>query len=87
MCIRDRVYFARTFKGLARDPRNDFGGHTLTDASLGYQTAIGGWTLSVQNLFDKQYIDYASDTTRPTDNFFYFAGRGRAFTLGWDYRF
>ena len=27
------------------------------------------------------------DTTRPTDNFFYFAGRGRAFTLGWDYRF
>ena len=85
--VQTQVYFARTFKGLARDPRNDFGGYTLTDASLRYQTAIGGWTLSVQNIFDKQYIDYASDTTRPTDNFFYFAGRGRAFTLGWDYRF
>ena len=41
----------------------------------------------MQNLLDAQYITYASDTQRPTDNTFYFAGQGRTFTLGWDYRF
>ena len=66
---------------------NDFGGYTLTDAYLRYQTALGGLTFSVSNLFDKHYIDYSSDTRLPTDNLSYFAGRGRAFTLGWDYRF
>lgn len=70
-----------------RDARNDFGGYTLTDASLRYQTGFGALTFSVQNLFDRQYITYASDTQRPTDNTFYFAGQGRTFTLGWDYRF
>ena len=85
--IQTQVYFSRKFRGLVRDPRNDFGGYTLTDASVRYQTGAGALTLSVQNLFDRQYITYASDTQRPTDNTFYFSGRGRSFTLGWDYRF
>lgn len=85
--IQTQVYFSRKFRGLVGDPRNDFGGYTLTDASVRYQTGVGAMTLSVQNLFDRQYITYASDTQRPTDNTFYFAGRGRSFTLGWDYRF
>jgi len=85
--VQTQVYFSRTFTGPKRDARNDFGGYVLTDASLRYQTKIGGLSLSVQNLFDRQYITYASDTQRPTDNTFYFAGRGRTFTLGWDYRF
>jgi iron complex outermembrane recepter protein len=85
--VQTQVYFSRKFRGLVRDPRNDFGGYTLTDASVRYQTGVGALTLSVQNLFDRQYITYASDTQRPTDNTFYFAGRGRSFTLGWDYRF
>ncbi|MEL0253203.1 MAG: TonB-dependent receptor, partial [Novosphingobium sp.] len=85
--VQTQVYFSRKFRGLVRDPRNDFGGYTLTDASVRYQTGVGALTLSVQNLFDRQYITYASDTQRPTDNTFFFAGRGRSFTLGWDYRF
>lgn len=85
--LQTQFYLARTFNGLVRDPRNDFDGYTLTDASIRYQTKIGALTFSVQNLFDKQYITYASDTQRPTDNTFYFAGQGRTFTLGWDYRF
>jgi iron complex outermembrane receptor protein len=85
--VQAQVYLSRNFKGLARDARNDFGGYTLTDASLRYQTRIGALNFSVQNLFDRQYITYASDTQRPTDNTFYFAGQGRTFTLGWDYRF
>ncbi|HET6523653.1 TonB-dependent receptor [Sphingopyxis sp.] len=85
--IQTQFYFARSFRGPDRDALNDFEGYNLTDAFVRYQTSLGGVSLAVQNLFDKQYISYASDTQRPTDNFFNFAGRGRTFTLGWDYRF
>lgn len=85
--IQTQFYLSRDFQGLARDPRNDFDGYTLTDATVRYQTGIGALSLSAQNLFNKQYITYASDTQRPTDNTFFFAGRGRSLTLGWDYRF
>lgn len=97
--VQTQFFLSRRFDGRARaiddanpaHPQrlylNDFGGYTLTDAYLRYQTSLGGLTFSVSNLFDKQYIDYSSDTRLPTDNLSYFAGRGRSFTLGWDYRF
>ena len=85
--VQTQLFLARTFKGLTRDPRNDFAGYTVTDASLRYRFGFGTLSLSVQNLFDVDHITYASDTQRPTDNTFFFAGRGRTFTLGWDYRF
>lgn len=87
MRVQTQFYLSRTFQGLKRVPDNDFGGYTLTDAYVRYQTGIGGITLSVSNLFNRQYIDYSSDTRLPTDNLSYFAGRGRSFTLGWDTRF
>lgn len=86
--VQTQFFLSRTFHGKANpDPRNNFGGYTLTDANIRYDMGIGALSFSVQNLFDKQYIDYNSDTRLPTDNFSYFAGRGRTFTLGWDYRF
>ncbi len=51
------------------------------------ETGFGGLSLSAQNIFDKFYIDYSSDTRLPTDNLSYFAGRGRTVTLAWDWRF
>lgn len=97
--IQTQVYLKRRFDGKARaaddaNPLhplkladNDFGGYALTDASIRYRTGFGGLSLSVQNLFNKQYIDYSSDTRLPSDQLSYFAGRGRTFTLGWDCRF
>ncbi|KTF70207.1 MULTISPECIES: TonB-dependent receptor [unclassified Sphingomonas] len=85
--VQGRFFLARGFYGKVRDPRNDFGGYTLVDATMRYQTRFGGLTLSASNLLDKQYIDYNSDTRLPADNLSFFAGRGRSFTLGWDYRF
>jgi iron complex outermembrane recepter protein len=85
--LQTQIYLARRFTGLVADPRNDFDGYTLTDANIRYRTGIGTLSFSVQNLFDRQYVTYASDTQRPTDNTFFFAGQGRTFTLGWDLRF
>lgn len=86
--VQTQFFLKRSFHGKANpDQRNNFGGYSVTDASIRYQTGLGGLSLSVQNLFDKFYIDYSSDTRLPTDNLAFFAGRGRTFTLGWDYRF
>ncbi|MCK0532628.1 TonB-dependent receptor [Sphingobium agri] len=89
--VQTQYFLSRTFHadpGLTQpDRRNNFAGYHVTDASFRYQTGFGGLRLSVQNLFDKFYIDYSSDTRLPTDNLAYFAGRGRTFTLSWDYIF
>ncbi|MFN3818101.1 TonB-dependent receptor [Blastomonas sp.] len=85
--VQTQFYFSRTFDGLVRDPRNDFGGYTLTDAYLGYQVGPGRVILSAQNIFNRQYIDYNSDVRLPTDNLSFFAGRARTMTLAWDMRF
>lgn len=79
-------YLSRSFDGA--DPRNSFEGYTLVDASVRYDfEQWGGLTLAVANLFDEYYIDYNTDTQQPTNNARFFSGRGRTFTLSWDYRF
>jgi iron complex outermembrane receptor protein len=65
---------------------DDFGGYTLVDAFVRYELPVGALSLGVQNLLNKQYISYNSDTTLPTKDK-YFAGRGRTATLGWEARF
>ena len=89
--VQTQFFLSRSFEAnsdkLRPNQDNNFGGYNITDASVRYQTGFGGLTLSAQNLFDKFYIDYSSDTRLPSDDFAFFAGRGRTFTLGWDYRF
>ncbi len=85
--LQSQHYLSRSFVGRVRDPRNDFGGYAVVDAYARYDTGFGGVSLAVQNLTNEHYIDYNSDTRLPNDNFAFFAGRGRTFTLGWDYRF
>ncbi len=86
--VQTQFYLSRNFRGKANpDAANNFGGYDVTDASIRYQTKFGGLSLSAQNIFDRFYIDYNSDTRLPNDNFAFFAGRGRTFTLGWEVRF
>jgi iron complex outermembrane recepter protein len=85
--LQSQFFLGRSFVGRIRDPRNDFGGYTVVDGYARFDTGFGGISLAVQNLLNEQYIDYNSDTRLPTDNLAYFAGRGRTFTLSWDYRF
>lgn len=85
--VQTQVFYSRSFE--CKNCRN-FGGYTLTDATVRYATRFGGLSLSVQNLFDKQHISYNSQVQAPNrsfDNLRFFAGRGRTWTIGWDYRF
>lgn len=83
--LQTQFYIARRFDGGVKD--SGFGGYNLTDLLLRHAIGTGGLTLSISNLFDKQYITYYSETTRVTDDQRLFAGRGRTLTLGWDYSF
>jgi iron complex outermembrane receptor protein len=59
---------------------NDFKGYTLFDAVAGYRIGKQRVLLTVQNLTNKYYITYNSQTVGTNDT--YFAGRGRTVTLG-----
>lgn len=77
-----RSYFEREFDGPAFQSRDDFGGYALFDAFVGYRMGRHRLSLGVQNLTDKNYITYYSDTVGAGDTLRYFAGRGRTFTIG-----
>jgi len=87
--IQTQFFLSRQFERTpgAYPPLYRFDGYDVTDLSLRYQTRFGALTLAAQNIFDTFTIDYYSQTVRPNDNAHYFAGRGRNFTLSWDYRF
>lgn len=79
--LQSRFYLSRTFNDASVD--TDFEGYTLLDAYLAYQTGAGEFALAVQNLADKYYLTYDSDTVRTSDNDRFYTGRGRTFTLSW----
>lgn len=68
------------------DPRKEFSGYALVDASVGYKLPYGKLNLSVANLFDKDYITYYSQSAVVRDER-YFKGRGRTVTVGYSYDF
>lgn len=66
-------------------PVASFKGYTTVDLVARYALGKSSFTLGVQNLANKQYITYYSQTTPSNPS--YFAGRGRVLTLGWQYRY
>lgn len=85
--LQAQTYLSGDVGSVAAKTFADFGGYTVVDSSIRYELPVGGVTLSVQNLLDREYIDYNSQTQRLTDSQRYYAGRGRTLTLGWDYSF
>ena len=58
------------------------------DAVVSYRDAsLGNFTLGIENLLDEDYITYYSQTLTYVNNSTYFAGRGRAVSLGWQKTF
>lgn len=66
-------------------PVAQFKGYTTLDLVARYTLDRHAFTLGVQNLANRQYISYYSQTTPSNPG--YFSGRGRVLTLGWQYRY
>jgi iron complex outermembrane receptor protein len=72
---------SRSFATLGRRDAQ-FDGYSTADAYVTWQgRRAGNWTLGVQNLANRQYINYVSQTVG--DDSSYFAGRGRTVSLRW----
>lgn len=76
----------REFKGGL--PQHNFDSYELLDALISYHDSRwGSFTLGIENLLDEHYISYFSQTLTFTSNSTFFAGRGRAISLGWQKTF
>lgn len=64
----------------------DFDGYGLLDGSIAYQSGLGRVSLGIENLLDKDYFTYYSQAGRVSDDY-YFQGRGRTITLGYQMDF
>lgn len=64
----------------------DFDGYDLLDGSIAYQSGLGKVSLGIENLLDKDYFTYYSQAARVSDDY-YFQGRGRTITLGYQLDF
>lgn len=65
----------------------NFDGYTIADLGVTWASRWGEFGLGIENLFDRQYIGYYSESNPGGTNEDYFAGRGRAFLLSWQRTF
>jgi iron complex outermembrane receptor protein len=80
------VQVQRAFSQSFDDPAKAFKGYTLVDATMSYKLSKGKLRVALANLLDTQYITYYSQSALVEPKR-YFAGRGRALTLGYELRF
>ncbi|MBD3894926.1 TonB-dependent receptor [Halomonas sp. ML-15] len=80
--LQASYYFDRSVD----DPELEFDGYGLVDASLAYRLPAGKLSFGIENLTDKEYITYYSQSARISDEY-YFTGRGRTLTLGYQLDF
>ncbi|HEY4582091.1 MAG TPA: TonB-dependent receptor [Lysobacter sp.] len=62
-----------------------FEGYTTADLFARVALPVGALNVGVENLFDRRYVTYYSQTTPADDS--YNAGRGRVLNLSWSHRF
>jgi len=80
--------FSRSFSGPGiSDARRDLidfdDAYTLFHLNAEWNTNTGDWSLAVQNLLDKQYVTYFSQTETGQRNNSFFAGLGRTFSVAY----
>ncbi len=79
-------FFDRDFKGPASAEAN-FSGYTLVDLFVSKDTGYGQINLGIENLLDKQYVTYFSQTEPGQRADTYFAGPGRTMTVFYQHEF
>jgi iron complex outermembrane receptor protein len=78
--LQANILFSHTL-----DTDEQFDGYTTLDFSSSYETRYGRWTLGIENLTDKQYFTYYSQSTPAAAR--YFSGIGRTLNLSWSQSF
>ncbi len=64
-----------------------FTGYTLVDAAMTFETRYGRLGVSIENLLDKQYVGYYSQSAAATDPGNTYAGRGRTLAVNFSRMF
>lgn len=64
-----------------------FKGYTLADFAASWESQHGRFGVSVENLFDKQYVGYYSQSANALDASGTYAGRGRTLAVNWSRTF
>ncbi|MCU8089229.1 TonB-dependent receptor [Shewanella sp. SM21] len=79
--VQANYYMDRDFKNAAGNKYAEFDGYTTVDASFSMPLYTGTLSLGLQNLFNKDYFNYYSQTMGTNDR--YFKGMGRTATIGY----
>lgn len=77
----------RQFEGPGAPTGRDFDGYLLVDLFAGWQTALGEFSIGVENLLNEEYFTYFAQTEPAARADTYFLGNGRTLTLGWQKQF
>ncbi len=80
--LQTSYYFDRSVD----NPDLEFDGYGLVDAALAYRLPVGRMSFGIENLTDEDYVTYYSQAGRVSDDY-YFKGRGRTLTLGYQLDF
>lgn len=83
--VQANYFMDRDFEDATGDKYAEFDGYTTTDASLSMPLYSGILSLGIQNLFNKDYFNYYSQTMGTNDR--YFKGMGRTATIGYTLSF
>lgn len=84
--LSSHLQFSQFLDRNVEEDQLDFDGYGLLDGSLAYQSGLGKVSLGIENLLDKDYFTYYSQAARVSDDY-YFQGRGRTITLGYQMDF
>jgi iron complex outermembrane recepter protein len=88
--LQNTTLFSRNINPGQTGLQEDFDGYTLVDATARWKGRHGTLGLGIENLLDRQYIGYFSQTVALSlkdPDASYFAGRGRTLTLSWSQTF
>ncbi|WP_425340065.1 TonB-dependent receptor [Onishia taeanensis] len=84
--LSSHLQYSHFFDRSVDDPELEFDGYGLIDASMAYRLPVGRASLGVENVTDEDYFTYYSQAARVSDDY-YFKGRGRTLTLGYQVDF
>lgn len=85
--VQGSLLESRDFDGPASRGNANFGGYSIIDLMLGYDSDVGRFQLGVENLFNRDYVSYFSQVETGQGNDTFFAGTGRSLALSWQRSF